>query len=98
MQVAHPLLPRARLRQQHMVYTFRAESARRIPRESPVAAPYRIPSLSRPPRNRLRVAGLRCLVDRPSITGGNMTRMSLPTPTLHTARLRLRPFDAADAN
>jgi len=27
-----------------------------------------------------------------------MTRMSLPTPTLHTARLRLRPFDDADAN
>src|SRR6266849_3324518 len=24
--------------------------------------------------------------------------MSLPTPTLHTARLRLRPFDDADAN
>ena len=23
---------------------------------------------------------------------------SLPTPTLHTARLRLRPFDDADAN
>jgi ribosomal-protein-alanine N-acetyltransferase len=27
-----------------------------------------------------------------------MTRMLLPTPTLHTARLRLRPFDDADAN
>ena len=27
-----------------------------------------------------------------------MTRMSLPTPMLHTARLRLRPFDAADAD
>jgi ribosomal-protein-alanine N-acetyltransferase len=27
-----------------------------------------------------------------------MTRRSLPTPTLHTARLRLRPFDHADAN
>lgn len=26
-----------------------------------------------------------------------MARMSLPTPTLHTARLRLRPFDDADA-
>jgi len=25
-----------------------------------------------------------------------MTRMSLPTPTLHTARLRLRPFDDVD--
>ena len=24
--------------------------------------------------------------------------MSLPTPTLHTARLRLRPFDDADAD
>ena len=27
-----------------------------------------------------------------------MTRMSLPAPTLHTARLRLRPFDDADAD
>ena len=27
-----------------------------------------------------------------------MARMSLPTPTLHTARLRLRPFNDADAN
>src|ERR687898_2771751 len=27
-----------------------------------------------------------------------MTRMSLPTPTLRTARLRLRPFTSADAN
>jgi RimJ/RimL family protein N-acetyltransferase len=27
-----------------------------------------------------------------------MARMSLPTPTLHTARLRLRPFDDADAD
>ena len=27
-----------------------------------------------------------------------MTGTSLPTPTLHTARLRLRPFDDADAN
>ena len=27
-----------------------------------------------------------------------MTRMSLPAPTLHTARLRLRPFGDADAN
>lgn len=27
-----------------------------------------------------------------------MTSTSLPTPTLHTARLRLRPFDDADAN
>jgi RimJ/RimL family protein N-acetyltransferase len=26
-----------------------------------------------------------------------MARMSLPSPTLHTARLRLRPFDDADA-
>jgi [ribosomal protein S5]-alanine N-acetyltransferase len=26
-----------------------------------------------------------------------MARMSLPTPTLHTARLRLRPFTSADA-
>jgi [ribosomal protein S5]-alanine N-acetyltransferase len=48
--------------------------------------------------NPLRVAGIGCLIDRPSITGGNMTIMALPTPTLHTARLRLRPFDDADAN
>jgi RimJ/RimL family protein N-acetyltransferase len=27
-----------------------------------------------------------------------MTGTSLPSPTLHTARLRLRPFDDADAN
>ncbi len=27
-----------------------------------------------------------------------MTGTSLPTPTLHTARLRLRPFDDADGN
>ncbi len=27
-----------------------------------------------------------------------MTGTSLPTPTLHTARLRLRPFDDADAD
>ena len=40
----------------------------------------------------------RCLVGRPPITGRNMTRISLPTPTLPTARLRLRPFDDADAN
>ncbi len=27
-----------------------------------------------------------------------MARMSLPAPTLHTARLRLRPFTGADAD
>src|SRR4051794_41875886 len=27
-----------------------------------------------------------------------MTHMSLPSPTLYTARLRLRPFDDTDAN
>ena len=27
-----------------------------------------------------------------------MASMSLPTPTLHTARLRLRPFNDTDAN
>src|SRR5262249_28771172 len=48
--------------------------------------------------NPLRLAAIRCLVDRPPITGGNMTPMALPTPTLHTARLRLRPFDDTDAN
>jgi hypothetical protein len=36
----------------------------------------------------LRVAGIGCLIDRPPITGGNVTGTSLPTPTLHTARLR----------
>jgi [ribosomal protein S5]-alanine N-acetyltransferase len=46
----------------------------------------------------LRVPGSSCLIDRPPVTGGNMTGMSLPTPTLHTARLRLCPFDDADAN
>jgi RimJ/RimL family protein N-acetyltransferase len=29
---------------------------------------------------------------------GTMAGMSLPAPTLHTARLRLRPFDDPDAN
>jgi hypothetical protein len=29
---------------------------------------------------------------------GKMARMSLPTPTLRTARLRLRPFNSADAD
>jgi RimJ/RimL family protein N-acetyltransferase len=48
-------------------------------------------------REPLRVAGIGCLIDWPSIRGRNMMRMALPTPTLHTARLRLRPFDA-DAN
>jgi [ribosomal protein S5]-alanine N-acetyltransferase len=48
--------------------------------------------------NPLRVAGIECLIDWLLITGGNMTRMVLPTPTLQTARLRLRPFDDADAN
>src|SRR5277367_4408780 len=46
----------------------------------------------------LRVAGIGWLIGRRPITGGNMTGTLLPTPTLHTARLRLRPFDAADAN
>jgi [ribosomal protein S5]-alanine N-acetyltransferase len=48
--------------------------------------------------NQLRVARISCLVDRPPITGRNMTQQSLPAPTLHTARLRLRPFDDADAD
>jgi RimJ/RimL family protein N-acetyltransferase len=46
----------------------------------------------------LRAAGIGCLIDRPPVTGGNMTGTSLATPTLHTARLRLRPFDDADAD
>ena len=29
---------------------------------------------------------------------GSMARMSLAAPTLHTARLRLRPFSDADAD
>lgn len=39
-------------------------------------------------------------LDRDGATArvGNMTRMSLPTSTLHTARLRLRSFDDADAD
>jgi RimJ/RimL family protein N-acetyltransferase len=48
--------------------------------------------------NPLRAADVECLIDWPSITGGNMTRTALPAPTLHTARLRLRPFDDADAD
>ncbi|WP_460494762.1 GNAT family N-acetyltransferase [Dactylosporangium cerinum] len=44
------------------------------------------------------MAGIGCVVDRPPITGENMTGLSLPTPTLHTGRLRLRPFDDADAD
>src|SRR6185369_10862189 len=48
-------------------------------------------------KNALRVGRRACLVDRPPLTGGTCP-MSLPTPTLHTARLHLRPFDDADAN
>lgn len=43
----------------------------------------------------LRVAGSECLIDRPQTTEGTTPPMSLSTPTLHTARLRLRPFDDA---
>ena len=39
-----------------------------------------------------------CSAARPSSWQGTMARMSLPTPTLHTARLRLRPFTDADAD
>jgi ribosomal-protein-alanine N-acetyltransferase len=53
---------------------------------------------ARPPRKPLRVVGTGGLVDRPPTTRGNVTRMSLPTPTLQSARLRLRPFDDTDAN
>jgi len=53
---------------------------------------------ARPLENPLRAAGIGCLIVRPPITGGNMTRVALPAPTLHTARLRLRPFDDGDAN
>jgi RimJ/RimL family protein N-acetyltransferase/DNA-binding MarR family transcriptional regulator len=42
-----------------------------------------------------RAAGIEYLTDGPSITAGTMT---LPAPTLHTARLRLRPFGDADAD
>jgi len=38
-----------------------------------------------------------CLMDQPPIKGGSV-RTSLPTPSLHTARLRLRAFDDTDAN
>jgi RimJ/RimL family protein N-acetyltransferase len=50
-----------------------------------------------PSRNPLRVAHMGCLIDRPPIRRGNMTT-SLTTPSLHTARLRLRAFEDADAN
>ena len=33
----------------------------------------------------------------PLSSPGTMARMSLPTPTLHTSRLRLRPFTRSDA-
>ena len=35
---------------------------------------------------------------RPPITGGNLTRPPLRTPSLRSARLVLRPFDDADAD
>jgi ribosomal-protein-alanine N-acetyltransferase len=38
------------------------------------------------------------LLARPSLMKGKMARMSLPTPTLRTARLLLRPFTSADAD
>ena len=46
--------------------------------------------------NSLRVPRIEGLIDRPSITGGTMST-ALPTPSLHTARLRLRAFEDADA-
>ena len=59
------------------------QTARLVPMSGHVARP----SAEKTP---LRVAGIRCLVDLPSITGGNMTRMSLPTPTLQTQRTTQR--------
>ncbi len=35
---------------------------------------------------------------RPSLRKAKMARMSLPTPTLQTARLLLRPLTSADAD
>ena len=48
-------------------------------------------------KNPLRVTGIGCLIDRPPMMGRD-TSMSLATPSLHTARLRLRAFEYADAN
>lgn len=42
-------------------------------------------------------AGVPNPVDPRPSRPGTMASMSLPTPTLHTARLRLRPFTGADA-
>jgi RimJ/RimL family protein N-acetyltransferase len=47
--------------------------------------------------NPLRVTRIGCLTDRLPIRGENV-RTSVPTPSLHTARLRLRAFEDADAN
>jgi [ribosomal protein S5]-alanine N-acetyltransferase len=47
--------------------------------------------------NPLRVAGIGCLINGHR-SRENLTRMVLPTPALHTARLRLRPFGDADAD
>jgi RimJ/RimL family protein N-acetyltransferase len=41
--------------------------------------------------------GIGCQLDRSPSTGGNLST-PLPTPTLHTTRLRLRPFEEEDAD
>jgi len=43
----------------------------------------------------LRAVALRCVLD--ALAPDDRTLMALRTPTLHTARLRLRPFGDADA-
>ena len=51
-----------------------------------------------PRRIPLWVTGMARAAARPPSEQGSMARMSLPTPTLHTARLRLRHVNDADAN
>jgi RimJ/RimL family protein N-acetyltransferase len=66
-----------------------------VPARSMASEPAR--RSARAARNPLHVGRIGCRDDRATDHGGEMTRPSLPTPTLHTARLRLRPFDDPDA-
>jgi RimJ/RimL family protein N-acetyltransferase len=50
-------------------------------------------------QNRFFASGRHQMSDWLAVSHGrDMTRMALPAPALHTARLRLRPFDDADAD